>query len=223
MNFENQLEIGIGIYTTSEIARILRLPYQKVNRWLNKYWDGELGKRFETKYSWEVDKTKAVSFHTLIEFYVMMQLSEAGVRTRNVLDAHKELSNLYKSSFPFAIKEVLEGMETDGKSIFFKIDNDLISLDGTQQLNLQFIEQFFKNLDFDSNSLATRFWPMGKDNSILLDPSRKFGHPVIDDHNIYPETIYNHYKAGDPIHYIAHVYQITEHQVNNAIQFCQAA
>jgi uncharacterized protein (DUF433 family) len=64
---------------------------------------------------------------------------------------------------------------------------------------------------------------MGKQNSIVLDPKRKFGHPVIENYNIYPETIYKLYKAGDPIPYIAHVYELTEQQVNNAIEFCQAA
>jgi hypothetical protein len=47
MEFENQLKLGIGIYTPSEIAKILRLPYHKVLRWIDKYWDGELGKEYE--------------------------------------------------------------------------------------------------------------------------------------------------------------------------------
>jgi uncharacterized protein (DUF433 family) len=223
MNFENQLEIGIGIYTPSEIAQILRLPYHKIHRWLNRYWDGELGEKYESKYSWQIDKSKAVSFHTLIEFYVMMQLSESGIRTREVLKAHLQLSKWYDSSFPFAIKEVLQGIETDKKKIYFRSGDNIITLDGSNQLNLQIIESFFSNLDFDSNNLASRYWPMGKQNSIVLDPKRKFGHPVIENYNIYPETIYKLYKAGDPIPYIAHVYELTEQQVNNAIEFCQAA
>jgi len=39
MNFENKPQIGIGIYTASEIARILRIPDRTVNTWMNKYWD----------------------------------------------------------------------------------------------------------------------------------------------------------------------------------------
>lgn len=80
VNFENKLSLGNGIYTIREISRILRLPYGKVHRWLNKYWDGELGKAFEGNYSWRVDKSQAVGFHTLIEFYILVQLAEAGVK-----------------------------------------------------------------------------------------------------------------------------------------------
>ena len=45
----------------------------------------------------------------------------------------------------------------------------------------------------------------------------------MNDHNIYPETLHDHFRAGDPINYIAHVYQLEEHEVRDAIDFCQAA
>ena len=149
-----------------------------MNRWIDKYWDGELGHEFEKRYSWKTENSKAVSFHTLVEFYVMMQLAEAGVKTRKVLEAHKELSQLYGTHFPFALKEVLDGINTDGKRIFFDIEDNTISLDGTKQLNLGFIKIFFKKLEFDTNNLASRLWPLGREKSILIDPERKFGHPV---------------------------------------------
>ncbi len=53
MNFENKPKIGLGIYTPSEIAQILRLPNYKITRWITKYWDGELGKEFNSLYSWK--------------------------------------------------------------------------------------------------------------------------------------------------------------------------
>jgi hypothetical protein len=105
--FENKLKLGNGIYTTGEIAHILQMPYQKVHTWINKYWDGVLGKAYENQYSWTVEKTKAIGFHTLIEFYVMVLFAEAGVSIKQVLNAHKELSKLYNTPFPFAQKKVL--------------------------------------------------------------------------------------------------------------------
>lgn len=223
MIFENKPQLGLGIYTPAEIARILRLPYYKVNRWIDKYWDGELGQEFEKRYSWKTDKSKAVSFHTLVEFYVMMQLADAGVKTRKVLEAHKELSQFYNTSFPFALREVLDGVNTDGKRIFLSVDDYTITLDGTKQFNLGFIKVFFKKLEFDSNNLASRLWPLGKEKSVLIDPERKFGHPVLEMKNIFPETIYGHYKAGDPIEYISYVYKVTEKEVRDAIEFIDAA
>ena len=127
--FENKLQLGNGIYTVQEIAKIFRLPYQKVHLWITKYWDGELGQAYEQNYSWQVENTKAVGFHTLVEFYVMLQLAEAGVKTRQVLNAHKELAKSFKTNFPFAKKEVLENISTDGKKIYLKLNGDTITLD----------------------------------------------------------------------------------------------
>lgn len=223
MIIENKLNIGTGIFTISDISMILRLPYHKVSTWVNKYWDGELGREYENNYSWSVDNSKAVSFHTLIEFYVLYQLAEAGVKTRQVLTAHIELSKVFSTNFPFAQKKILENIRTDGKRVYFNLDGSLLSLDGTRQFNLNFIETFFKNLDFDNDLLASRFWPLGKSKSILIDPKRQFGHPVIGKTNIYPETLFSLYKGGEPIDFIAFTYEIDEQQVLDAIDFCTAA
>lgn len=193
-----------------------------MNRWIDKYWDGELGPEFEKRYSWKTENSKAVSFHTLVEFYVMMQFAEAGVKTRKVLEAHKELSLTYDTPFPFALKEVLDGINTDGYKIYFTLNGNTITLDGTKQLNLEFIKVFFRNLDFDANNLASKFWPMGKKKSVLIDPERSFGHPVLNNKNIFPETIYGHFKAGDPVEYISYVYELTEEEVQHAIDFMAA-
>lgn len=223
MNFENKPKIGLGIYTASEIAKILRIPYIKIYTWMNKYWDGKIGKDFGSKYSWDISGKRAVSFHTFIEFYVMMRFSEAGVKPKQVLEAHTELTKMYHTAFPFARKEVLKGIKSDGKHIFLKTREGIIELNGTKQFNLNLIEIFFINLEFDEDNLASRFWPMGKEKSILVDPKRRFGQPVIDGKNIYPEIIFNHHQAGDPIPYIAYVYQISEAEVCHALEFCKAA
>ncbi len=221
MNFENKFDIGTGCYSASEIAHILNLPYAKVRRWMMEYWDGKLGKEYGEKYSWTVDSVRAVSFHTLVEFYVMMELSESGVKPKEVLKAHQLLSRRFDTAFPFALKSVLIGLKTDGGKVFLRQKNDIISLDGTNQLNLQLINAFFKNLDFDNGDLASRYWPLGKKNSIVVDPSRKFGHPIIDGHNISPEIIKRHITAGDPVKYVAMIYELTEKEVMDAIKFCQ--
>src|SRR5690554_3332414 len=132
MNFENKPKLGLGIYTATEIAQILRIPYRKVYTWMHKYWDGKLGKEYDTKYSWQMQGTRAVSFHTFIEFYIMMRFSEAGVPPRNVLKAHSELVQMYNTAFPFALKEVLMGIHSDGKQIYFKTKEGIIELNGTK-------------------------------------------------------------------------------------------
>ncbi|HCS19071.1 MAG TPA: DUF433 domain-containing protein [Bacteroidetes bacterium] len=223
MDFENKFNIGTGLYSVADIARILRLPYAKINRWIEHYWDGKLGQKFQQRYSWKTENARMVSFHTLIELYIMHQLTEVGVKPKEILKAHEDLSKNYGTPFPFANKLVLAGIRTDKKHIYFQAGENTITLDGTKQLNLAFLRNFIFNLDFDTNEIADRFWPLGRDKEVILDPNRRFGQAVLLERNIQPEVLFNHYKAGDPISYIAEVYELSEKAVQDAIDFCQAA
>ncbi len=222
LNFENKPKIGIGIYTSSEISKILRVPYSKVYTWMNKYWDGKLGTIYGSQYSWQAGGTRAVSFHTFVEFYVMMRFSEAGVKPKQVLEAHNELVKMYGTAFPFAHKDVLDGIRCDGKRIFLETIEGTIELNGKKQFELSIIKLFFVRLDFDKDDLASRYWPMGKSKAVIVDPKRKFGRVVLYKRNIYPEVLYSHYKAGDSIIYLSAIYELDKQDVNDAIEYCKA-
>ena len=223
MSFESKLKIGSGIYTVAEIAKILNLPYSRINTWINRYWDKQFSKELNSSYLWKVENSKAVDFYTLVELYILVLLGEAGVQTRAIIKARIELSKIYKTPFPFAQKKIIKSIKTDGKKIFFVTKDGTVSLDGKKQFQIDFVKLFFKNLEFDNDLLANRLYPMGKSKKIIVDPSRQFGHPVVGNTNIYPETIYNLHKAGEPTKFIAHIYEIEEKEVLDAIEFCNKA
>jgi len=221
--FDNKPQLGNGIYTTTEIAQILQIPYQKIHSWINKYWDGELGKLYEQEYSWSVNNSRAVGFHSLVEFYIMVQFAEAGVSTRQVLNAHKELSKLFKTTYPFAQKDVLDSIKTDGKKIFLSTNGSIITLDGSKQFNLDFLKLFFKKLEFDNELVASRLWPLGKSHNVVCDPHHKFGQPIIAGTNIQAEAIYKMHLAKEPISFIAELYEIPVSNVKDAIKLFKSA
>lgn len=224
MKFENKVELGSGIYTVSDLAKILDLKYFKVQRLLNEYWDKKFASQLGEKYSWTVKKSKAVSFHTLVEFYTFFQLKEAGVSTQKILKAHIELSEIFNTAFPFAKSQILNGLNCFGKKIVFEVNKDeIIDLDSTKQLNLNFIKKFMRKLDFDRNNLAERFYPLGKNNSVIVDPKHQFGQPTIKGTNIFPETIYNFYRSKESKNFIASSYNLNLKQINDAIEYCKNA
>jgi len=221
---QDKPKLGTGIYTMPDIALILGIPYSKVNRWINKFWNDKLGQQFEKTYSWNVDLTKAVNFYTLVELFVFYEISKAGVRPQKILEAHQILSKHYKTPYPFAFKKVLENIKTDGKKIFLEEkDGSIFSLDIHRQFNLGFIKDFCKNLDFDGNSLVYRYWPLGKGRTILCDPHHQFGQPVINGTNITAEALNDMYLAGEPAWFIADIFHIKESNVVDAIEFCKKA
>ncbi|TVQ09164.1 MAG: DUF433 domain-containing protein [Balneolaceae bacterium] len=221
--FTQQPTLGEGIFTPSEIAKFLKLPTGKVNRWVNSYWDGDFASKTGHGYSWKKNDSKAVNFLTMVELLIMASLSEQGARTTEIVKAHKVLADRYNVVYPFAMNKVISNIYTDGKKVYLDDGGYIINLDGTDQINLEFVKQLFNNLDFGIDDLASRYWPMGKDNSVVVDPERKFGHPVINETNIYPETIYGMVQAGDPPAFIASLYNLTGKEVEDAIAYCSAA
>ncbi|WP_298651593.1 DUF433 domain-containing protein [uncultured Proteiniphilum sp.] len=223
MAFKNNLYISSGIYTISDVSKILKLPYQKVHTWVNKYWDGILASDINELYSVNIASIKTINFHALIEFYILYLMGESGVRTRKVLDAHVELSQMFHTKYPFAKKNIIENIKTDGYRIYFNFHGSYLPLDGTKQFNLDFIDVFFKSLEFNEDFLVSKFWPRGKKSSIVLDPEHQLGQPVINKTNILPQSLYNLYKGGESVEFIASLYDIDEKSVRDAIDFCKSA
>lgn len=220
-NEKHIAQLGHGIYTMSDMAKILKLPYGKVNYWLNVYWDGLLkGKR--SSYSWKSNDVRVVNFHTLIEFYTMMHFGERGIKPKMVLKAHESLSDIYKTKFPFANGKILSELNTDGEKIYIERNDEQLSLDGTWQFSMKFIEEFFIKLEFNENDLVSRFWPLGKNKRIVVDPSRQFGQPIISNTNIHPNVIYKLYQGGEPIEFISSLYDLDEDVVKHAIEFIES-
>lgn len=216
-------ELGSGIYTASDISRILALPLPKVSRYLNKYWNTPIGKHlFKDTYSWSIsNRIRAVNFYVLIELYTFIKLNEMGVSVQKTFKIRKQIGQDLGSEYPFASAGIL----CDGKNVWYELEENIINPDGTRQTNLRtVITQFAKRIDFNNKShLAERFYPAGKSKSIVVDPHHQFGLPVIKGTNINTETIYSMFYSGEPIERIAFLYQISVKDVKDTIKFCKAA
>lgn len=185
--------------------------------------DNRFASHLGQKYSRSVHNTKAVSFHTLVEFYIYFQLKEVGVTSQQILSTHYELSKHFNTPFPFAISHIINQMKCFGRKIVFEISEDeIINLDSTKQLNLNFILSFAHKLDFDSNELAEKFYPLGKAKGIVIDPKHQFGPATIKNTNIFPKTIYNLYQSKESKKFIAQSFEISLQDVNDAIEYCKS-
>jgi uncharacterized protein (DUF433 family) len=215
-------ELGFGIYTIPDISRLLGIDRRKVNRYISEYWDERLGKKlFNDTYSWHTDKSsKAVNFYVLIELYTFFNLQELGVKTRSILVAHQEISKELEIEYPFATADLL----TNGQKIWYKFQDNIIDADGSRQTNLvEIIESFAKKVDFRKDFLAERFWPAGKENSIVVDPHHQFGQPVVKDTNVNAELLFSMYSSGESPKTISILYDLTEKEIYDAINFYRNA
>ena len=215
-------ELGAGIYTISDISHLLGFSQSKVRRYLNDYWDERLGKKlFNETYSWSTgNNIKAVNFYTLIELLTCFYLQEQGVAIRQILKSREIMAKDLNVPFPFASAKLL----TDGKRIWYEFKDSIINADGSKQsVFLEFIHDFAKKIDFNSNKIAEKFWPDGKQSSIVVDPHHQFGQPVIEGTNINAEVIFSMFESGEPINTIGILYDITEKEIRDVIRFYKRA
>jgi uncharacterized protein (DUF433 family) len=208
-------KLGEGIYSVSDISFLLKLPKQKVRRWLNDFWDSRLAEKYNNTYSWGEGRDQATNFYTLIEFYIFYCLRELGVAQKKIFEAHEAMAKQLKTIHPFASAKVL----TDGKSILYALeDGTTIKADKSKQIALkQIIEDFCRKIEFSDNNLAEKFYPLGKNKHIVVDPHHQFGQPTVEETNVLAETIYNMHEAGETNEFLSRLYDISLKEVQAAI------
>lgn len=212
--------LGIGLYSISDVVQILKLEPSLVRRWLREYW----GKKFNTKKnvsSWGTGREKVIHFYTLIEFYIFYHLRKEGVSAQSIVKSRSIIADELNTEFPFANSTIL----TDGEKIFYTTDGEtIINADKSKQINLKtIVEHFCRKMDFDKDQLALRYWPLGKEKNIVVDPHHQLGQPTIKNTNILAETIYSMYTAGEKIPFIASLYDVSEKDVKASIEFFSKA
>ncbi len=215
-------EVGHGIYTMSDIAHLLGFPRARVSRYLKNYWDESSSSQlFEDSYTWKSGshpKEKAVNFYVLMELYTLFQLQIMGVSARRVVESRTHICEETGWQYPFATSSVL----SDGKNIWYQFQDAIVNANGSRQTTfISMMQDFSQKIDFDEQFVAARFYPMGRDKNIVIDPNRQFGKPVVKGANVATEIIFALFESGESENAIATHYEISIQSVQDAILFHQ--
>ena len=171
--------LGIGLYTGAEASRLLHLPPAKVRRWLGGYrgaerdyaplWVPQLPK---------LDDQLGLGFLDLMQLRVVARVvEETDISLQKLRRALTLARDLAQHTHPFTTAR----FRTDGRSLFVEIGREtdtpqLYDVLGRQYGFHRIIEPSFKDVDLDVE--ITRWWPLGKQRSVVLDPHRSFGAPI---------------------------------------------
>ncbi|MCC7371248.1 MAG: DUF433 domain-containing protein [Chloroflexi bacterium] len=82
----------------------------------------------------------------------------------------------------------------------------------------EILEPFLANLEY-ADDLAIRWWPLGKDALITIDPAYGYGLPVVKGSGIRTEIIRERSLAGDSNEQIAQDFSLNPKEVERALQF----
>ena len=213
--------LGSGAYTLPDAARLLGIPLNKLRKWVRGIADdrgrhhpaGPFASRSE-------GRDRNFDFYTLIELFTVAELRKRGLSMHTLRDARGELSERYSTPHPFALR----GLLSEGNRLLKELgDKSLLELgSGGQAAFAEVIKPFCQQLDFDAMSnLATRYFPLGRDGGVVVDPQHAFGRPVIEGTNLATETIASLVKGGETLEGVAEAYQIDRAAVEAAWDFEQ--
>lgn len=226
--------IGTGIYSPDEAAALLKAPTAEVRRWAFGYARQRGGRRVEyaplihTELP-EIDDERALTFVELVELMFIKGFRRAGAPWHAVREAAVVAARLFETEHPFALRKFF----ADPSGVYAELKeaddgNSLIQLAGSgQHVFGEIIRPYLGQLDFDPLEMPTRWWPMGRDGRVVLDPTVAFGRPIVAEAGIPTRALaealdaeqrYDRERAVDRVSWL---FKIPPRHVQSAARFEQ--
>ena len=116
--------------------------------------------------------------------------------------------------------------KTDGRTILGEIveeagDKVLIDLIKDQYVFEKIISSHLHGLEFNEFDEPERWWPLGTNRSVIIDPHRSFGAPIVYEGGIQTLILYKAVKADQSVKFVANWYDIQLQEVIDAFEFEQ--
>lgn len=170
-----------------------------------------------------IDGKTAISFVELMELRVVRGLLEYGMTLQRIRGAAAVAATLFDTPHPFASRR----WYTDGRRAFAEMEDDegarnFLELSPgrvEQIISGHLVGPFLAEIDFDpKTSLAFRWWPLGKQIPVVLDPKLAFGAPTISPTAIRTVTV-SRMAVATSMPETEAAFQLEHHQVASAIKF----
>jgi len=207
------------MYSFTEVAHLSHVSVGTVRNWLLGY-TVEQG-TVEPLFKGQFDEEKACSFLQLIEIVVAAGFRKSEhVPFRTVRLAYENAKKLYKYEYPFAHVE----LKAYGGHIVHIIRVPGISLqaiDQPEQFTLpDLVQETLSQLEYEYE-LANRWWPVGKNIPIVVDPQISAGLPVVEGRGITVEAIHKRFKANQKMDFIAKDFDLEFGIVEEVIRYAE--
>ncbi|HVR97881.1 MAG TPA: DUF433 domain-containing protein [Thermoanaerobaculia bacterium] len=223
---EGKSLIGVGVYTVPEAARLTRVPARRIKRWLTGYSFRSAGAARTSPPVWQPqiasDGTLVLSFRDLLEVRFVDSFRRHGVGWKSIRIAAERAAEIVEDSHPFSTKR----FKTDGSSIFADIlhetgEESLLDLVRSQYELKTVVEPFlFEGLEFSDLGIApVRWWPLGQDRRVVVDPERSFGQPIVTPGSIPTKILAQALRAEGDVATVARWFEVAPEAVEDASEF----
>jgi uncharacterized protein (DUF433 family) len=215
--------LGTGIYTIPEASRLIKIPSSTLRRWLQGYSFTFRGRRIPSPPKLKrqfVSTQLAMGFLDLIEARIVGKFRRSGVRWSTIGAAREAAKCRFDMDHPFASQR----LRTDGQAVFVDVarsanDPAFENIVTNQKEFTPFLRPFLIDLVFDEESMASMWWPMGKEHGVVLDPTRSFGKPILNVYGVPTSVLADAVKAEGAAAPVARWFQVSKDAVMEAVRF----
>jgi len=218
--------IGRGIYSLAEAHRLTGVPTGRIRRWTGGY---EFASKSRRKFSPALVSTSvsaevgapALDFADLLEIRFLNAFREYGVSWKAIRIAAERARDLTGLSHPFSNRR----FSTDGRTILLQFvsetgDEHLLDLVESQYEIERLISRYLHGeIEFDDRDAPRRWWPVNGKRSIVVDPQRAFGTPIVDAAGVPTRVLANAVDAEESIEVVADLFGVDPVAVAEAVEF----
>jgi uncharacterized protein (DUF433 family) len=227
-------QLGLGMYTLADAARLIRADRRAIKRWLYGYdyasRKGEDRVRRHADPLWSPQyraddfHENVIGFQDLLELRVVREFVRRGVPLLVVRRCLEAAAEMFGADYPFTTRRFV----TDGETIYQEALRADVADDEAEVLDLRTRQYAFREIIKDSlyagieydDGFARRWYPEPRSRAVVIDPVIQFGHPVVEESGIPTASLYASYLAEDKNKaVVARLFEITPKQVESAVRF----
>ena len=217
--------LGRGLYSPTEASRLTRVPIRRINRWTRGYWFVHRGKP-----QWSdpivgggalrIGDAPFLDFADLIEVRCLSALRDQRIGWSAIRLASLRAKEVLATSHPFSS----DRFKVVGQSILAEITDQA---GDRQLLDLVRDQWVFKQLVFDklrkglhyTGSDSPQWWTPLENRTVIVDPARAFGAPVVMPGGIRTRVLSGSFSAEQSYEAVARWYDVSEEAVRDAVEF----
>lgn len=213
---------GIGIYSAVQAAAWIHASPADVRRWLVGYrdyaplWKPQLPPD---------DGQLRLGFLDLMELRFVREFRRHGVSLQHIRAVISKARELIRTDHPLSTRR----FKTDGRDILAEVakqtgDTGLLNLRNEQWGIVAAIEpSIVADVVFSNDDTAREWWPLGRDNEIVIDPRRSFGQPIIAKYGVLTRLVARTVRAeGGDVARAAHALDVPVPMAEYALRFEQS-
>jgi uncharacterized protein (DUF433 family) len=208
-------------YAIAEAARYCAISPQSVARWRAGYTYPTLHGLRRSGPLTGGGPAGLLTFTELIEVAVVAAARKAGVPMRAVRRAITAAQGAYGVERPL----MLISFSTDGRELFTREleaegRSRYVNLSRFGQVAWEHIRDVLRDLEYDdATGLALRWFPVGRDSPIVIDPQVSFGRPYVLHKGVSTDAVLSRFRARESLEDITEDLDLTRDEAEAALRF----